>query len=103
MSSKDFAIGTLSVTAVILLTGLILLHALSPQQAMAFGQNAAAGDYVVTTSQLSDRTELLIVVNTATEQMNVYAFNPQLGQVELLQPSIPIVRPNERRGPARNK
>lgn len=103
MNGKDFAIGILSVTAVILLTGLIIVHALLPQSAMAFGQNAAAGDYLVTTSQLNDRTELVVIVNTDTEQLNVYFFDPQLGQIQLLQPPIPIVRQDERRGVRPNK
>ncbi len=90
MSGKDFAIGILSVTAVILLTGLIIVHAVLPRQAMAFGQNAAGGDYLVTTSQLDQGSELLVILDTATDRMNVYLFNSQLGQVELLQPPIQI-------------
>lgn len=92
MNSKDFAIGVLTVTAVILLTGLIIIHAVSPKPAMAIGQNAEGGDYLVTTSQYNDYTELLMVFDTAQMKMNAYVFNPQTGQVELLQPPIPILR-----------
>jgi hypothetical protein len=93
MNGKDFAIGVLSITAVILLTGLIILHAVAPQKAMAFGQNAGAGDYLVTTSQVNDYVELLIVMDTAQMKMNAYIYNVQTGQVDLLQPPIPVLRP----------
>jgi hypothetical protein len=96
MNGKDFAIGILSVTAVVLLTGLIILQAVSPQKAMAFGQNGGAGDYLATTSQVNDHVELLIVFDTAAMKMNAYIFNPQTGQVELLQPPIPVVRAAQR-------
>jgi len=92
MNSKDFTIGVLSVTAAVLLTGLIIIHAVSPKQAMAIGQNAEGGDYLVTTSQYNDFVELLMVFDTAQMKMNAYVFNPQTGQVELLQPPIPILR-----------
>ena len=85
MTTKDFAIGVLSVTAVILFTGLVLLHTMLPQQAMAIGQNASSGDYLVTTSQLDDTAELVCVVDAALQRMNVYGFNPQAGQIELIQ------------------
>jgi hypothetical protein len=96
MSRKDFAIGVLSVTAVVLLTGLIIVQAMAPQQAMAFGQSAGSGDFLVTTSQVNDYVELLIVLDTAQMKMNAYIFNPQTGQVELLQPPIPVLRPAEK-------
>lgn len=92
MNTKDLAIGVLTVTAVILLTGLIVMNAVAPREAMAFAQNAGAGDYLVTTSQYSEYIELLLVFDTAQLKMNAYVFNPQTGQVELLQPPIPIQR-----------
>jgi len=85
MNGKDFAIGVLSVTAVILLAALILVHALLPQSAMAFGQSGRAGDYLVTTSQADENVELLIILDSAVQRMNAYMFNTQMGQVELLQ------------------
>ncbi len=92
MNTKDFTIGVLTVTAVILLTGLIIIHAVAPREAKAFGQNAGAGDYLVTTTQYTKWIELLVVFDTAQLKMNAYVFNTQTGQVELLQPPIPIVR-----------
>ena len=99
MNGKDFTIGVLTVTAVILVTGLIIIHAVAPQQAMAFGQNAGAGDYLVTTSQYTDHSELLLVFDTAQMKMNAYIFNPQTGQVELIQPPIPILRQVQQEAP----
>ncbi len=92
MNTKDFAIGVLSVTAVILLTGLIAVHALAPREAKAIGQSADAGDYLVTTAQYSRWIELLMVFDTSTMKMNAYIFNIQTNQVDLLQPPIPIQR-----------
>jgi hypothetical protein len=92
MNTKDFAIGVLTVTAVILLTALIIVQAVAPREARAFGQSESAGDYLVTTSQYNEYVELLMVFDTAQMKMNAYVFNPQTGQVELLQPPIPIQR-----------
>ncbi len=92
MNGKDFTIGVLTVTAVILMTGLIVIQAVAPKQAMAIGQNATAGDYLVTTSQYTSHSELLLVFDTAQMKMNAYVFNPQMGQVELIQPPIAILR-----------
>ena len=64
---KDFAIGVLSVTAVILLTALLVGHAFLPRQAMAFAQSGSAGHYLLTTCQLDDTAELLIILNTKTQ------------------------------------
>ncbi len=63
---RDFAIGVLSVTAVILLTALLVGHALLPRQAMAYAQSTSAGGYLVTTSQVDDSAELLLILNTKT-------------------------------------
>ena len=86
MNGKHFAIGILSVTAVILFTALIITNILLSNQAMAYAQSAAGGNYVVTTSQLNEYSELLVILNTASERMNVYVLNPQSGVIELIQP-----------------
>jgi hypothetical protein len=92
MNTKDFAIGVLTVTGVILLAALIVVHALTPREAKAFGQSSEGGDYLVTTAQYSDYVELLVVFDTAQMKMNAYMFNNATNQVDLLQPPIPIVR-----------
>lgn len=89
---KDFAIGVLSVTAVILMTALLVSNALLPRQAMAFAQNASAGHYLVATSQLDDTAELLLILNTRTMQLNVYGFNVDTWQIVLIQPPLDLER-----------
>lgn len=85
MNSKDLAIGVLSVTAVILFAALVIVQTLAPQQAMAYGQTGASGDFLVTTTQLDDTAELVVVVEAASQRMNIYGFNVQAGQIELIQ------------------
>lgn len=85
MNSKDLAIGVLSVTSVVLFAALVIVQALAPQTAMAFSQNANSGDFLVTTSQLDDTAELVVIVEAAAQRMNVYGLNVSLGQIELIQ------------------
>jgi hypothetical protein len=97
MASKDLAIGILSVTATILFCTLLVVNLVSPQPAMGYGQNATGGEYLVATSQLNEGVELLCIFDTGAERMNIYVFNPQVGQIEMLQPPIPLQR-NMRNG-----
>ena len=85
MTTKDFAIGVLGTMAVILFAALVLVNNLLPQQALAIGQSANSGDFLITTSQLDETAELVVMVDAALQRMNVYGFNAQLGQVELVQ------------------
>lgn len=85
MNSKDLAIGVLSVTAVVLFSALVIVQNLAPQSAMAYSQNASSGDFLVTTSQLDDTAELVVIVEAAAQRMNVYGMNVPLGQIELIQ------------------
>lgn len=82
---KDFAIGVLSITAVILFTALVILGRLSPQAAFAAGQGGTTGDYVVSTSRLDNLTEVVFVVDTVAQEMNMYAFIPFRGAIDLVQ------------------
>jgi hypothetical protein len=80
MDSKNFAIGVLSTTAVILLVGLILLHA-QPEPAFASGMGDRGGDYVMLSGSLWEQEELLYVLNTAEEKMITYKYNMQANQI----------------------
>ncbi|UCD28835.1 MAG: hypothetical protein JSV03_17455 [Planctomycetota bacterium] len=86
MDGKNFAIGILSVTAVILFSAWLIVNMLLPNQALAFAQNTTGGNYVVTTSQLDDHTELLFIMHTPSERMNAYRFDVRTGVVDLIQP-----------------
>ncbi len=85
MNTKDLAIGVLSVTAVILLAALVIVQTLAPQPAMASGQSQQSGDFLVSTSQLDDTAELVLIVDAVQQKMNVYGLNVAAGQIELVQ------------------
>ena len=74
MDSKQFAIGILSVTAVILLAATVVVHS-RPEPASAAGMTAMGGDYVLTVGALNASEELLYVVDSAAEKIVVYTFD----------------------------
>ncbi len=83
MDSRNFAIGVLSTTAVILLVGLFVIHS-RPEVAMASGMTAKGGTYLLTVGMdPSGDQELLYVINTPAERMIVYRFDPNRGAIEL--------------------
>jgi hypothetical protein len=85
VTTKDFAIGVLGVTAVILLAALLAINASLPGRALAVTPAGAAGDFLVTTARLNEATGLLIIINTQQQLMNGYGFNVQTRQIELIQ------------------
>jgi hypothetical protein len=85
MNNKDLAIGVLSVTAVILLAAIIIVQNVAPREAAAFGQSYQSGDFLVSTAQLDDTAELVVIVDAAQQKMNVYGLNVQASQIELVQ------------------
>jgi hypothetical protein len=98
MTAKDMTISTLTVTAVVLLTGLIILNVVTPQPAVASGQGGTLGHYIVTTGRLDEETELVYLFNTEAEVMLVYGFNVSTAAIELIQPIdiAPLLRPQRR-------
>lgn len=98
MTPKDMTISTLTITAVVLLTGLIVLNVVAPQPAVAAGQGGTMGDYIVTTGRLDEVTELVYLFNTEAEVMLVYGFNVTTAAIELIQPLdiAPLLRPPRR-------
>jgi hypothetical protein len=78
MNSKDLAIGVLSTTAVVLFVGLILLHG-SSQPALAGVPGVQSGDYVLAVGAVDTRTQVLFVIDTAVNGMNVYGFDFKSG------------------------
>lgn len=85
MNGKDFAIGILSVTAVILFAALITVQALAPSPAMAIGQSASAGDLIAATSQMDEVSDMLVIVDTTAQKMNYYYFDPVLNALQVIQ------------------
>ena len=80
MDSKDFTIGILSTTAVILLTGLFIIQS-RPAPAHASGMTAKAGNYVMANGQLHNNEELLYIINTATDHMTAYRLDVRAKQI----------------------
>lgn len=85
MTTKDFAIGVLSVTATILLVGLVILNVMEPRPAYAVGQSGSGGDYLICTSQLDESTEIVYILDAGVGRMNVYGFDINAGRTELIQ------------------
>ena len=85
MNSKDFAIGILSTTAVILLVGLVILNA-RPDPAQASGMAAIGGEYILTvgTGGAADE-ELVYVFDATVAKFIVYWFDGTRGRIEIAQ------------------
>ena len=80
MDNKNFTIGVLSVTAVILLVGLVIVSA-RPQRAFASaGPGIEAGDYVLATGQFIQKEHLLYVLDAVAQRLIVYRFDARSRQ-----------------------
>ncbi len=104
ITTSHLAVGVLSITAVILLSALLILQA-APNQAMAIGQNGSGGDLVVTTSQLDDTAELIYVLDANLQRLNIYGYNVEVAQIELIQQIdlAPLQRPAQPQGGAERR
>jgi hypothetical protein len=72
VDNKNLTIGVLSITAVILAVGLIIIHA-QPRLAMAAaGPGVQAGDYVLATGEFRTDEHLLYVTDSVAQRMIVY-------------------------------
>lgn len=81
MNSKDYAIGILSTTAVILLVGLVIIQT-RPEPVFASGMTAWGGDYLVSVGRVQKTEEdLLYVIDTAEQKLIVYACDLVSGRV----------------------
>ncbi|RJP32738.1 MAG: hypothetical protein C4547_13560 [Phycisphaerales bacterium] len=71
--NKDLTIGVLSVTALILLVGLVIVQT-RPAPAFAAGMTTSGGDYVMSIGkvQRSSPDDLLYVIDTVEEKMIAY-------------------------------
>ncbi|MCA9242993.1 MAG: hypothetical protein KDA32_03490 [Phycisphaerales bacterium] len=83
IDSRALAISTLTVTASVMLVGLILLLS-APREAQAIGMNDRSGDFVMTTMQLSSSREAIVVIDAASQRMAMYTFNPPTSTFDLL-------------------
>ncbi len=85
MNARDLAIGMLSVTAVVLLTAILLIQVLAPTPAYGFAQSSSAAPYIAATSQIDEFQEVLVLIDSRSELMNVYAYAFQNGTIRLVQ------------------
>lgn len=85
MDSRNFTIGILSTTAVILFVGLLIINTRS-EPAWASGMTAAAGDYVLTVgNDASGDEELVYVTDGPAAKLIVYRFDTGRQQIEIVQ------------------
>jgi hypothetical protein len=80
VDSKNFTIGVLSVTAVILFLGVILLNELPT--AYAIGQTDKGGDYVVSTAQYSNSMEVVFILDAAASKIIAYGYDMNRKRLE---------------------
>ena len=85
MDNRNFAIGVLSTTAVVLLVGLVVVHS-RPQPVMADGMTILAGDYSMTVGALTQVDEdWLYVIDNPEKKLISYRFNTTSGEIEVVQ------------------
>lgn len=89
MNTKDFAIGVLSVTGVILLTTVVLLSVLAPKPAQGFGQLDSGGGYTIYTSNADGTLENICVINQQAGLLNIYRYDINSSRLLPLQ-QIPL-------------
>lgn len=75
VSRQDLTIGVLSITAVLLLVGVLIVQTVTAPKAEAFAQNTQAGDYLVATGQFSTAVEYIYVVDAAAQRMIAYSYD----------------------------
>lgn len=88
MDKQTFAIGILSIIAVILFVAVILSNAGVPA-AQAAELSIVSGDFTISVGQVTRDADLLYVVDNTTQRMCVYGANRKTGKVALIQ-QIPI-------------
>jgi hypothetical protein len=86
MNAKDFAIGILSTTAVILLVGVVIMNT-RPEPVRADGMTTSTGgDYVLTVGGVSIvDEECLYVLDAPAQKLIAYRFDAGRQQIEIVQ------------------
>jgi len=84
MDNRNFAIGILSVTATVLLVGLLLVTVLPERPAMGFASSAQGGDYNIVTGQYEESTEFIYVADAGTGRLIAYAYDINRNQIRVV-------------------
>ena len=82
MDRQSYAIGCLSLSAVILLVGLFVVGALETQRAEASDMLSTAGQYILLTGAVSTTNDLIYLIDTRKGVMAVYKLNETTHQIE---------------------
>ncbi len=87
MDQKNLAIGVLSVTAVVLLVGNVILHSVE-SPAFAAGMTTSGGDYILTVGRVQSSPaqfpeELLYVIDTVEGKLIAYSFDAQSKKMKI--------------------
>jgi len=80
LDPRTYAIGVLTITAVVLFVGFLLVIQ-QPAQALSSMDHAA--DYKLLTQHISSTKELLIVVDSAAKQALIYDFDYSTKRLEI--------------------
>lgn len=83
MNSRNLAIGVLSITAVILLVGLIMVN-VSPTPALASEASSLGGDFTITVGRVTNDTELVYVLDNVTQRLLAYSIARKTGAVAIV-------------------
>lgn len=84
MDNKNFAIGLLSTTAVILFVGLAVIHS-RPASVHADGMTVRGGDYEITVGALDQEDEELVyVIDSSQQRMIAYRFNSNTERIDIV-------------------
>ena len=78
MDSKNMIIGVLSVTAVVLLCTLVLVHSgwRQPGASLAWADTVdRGGDYILATGAFTDLDEALYALDGSNDKLNVYQYD----------------------------
>ena len=82
MDRQSYAIGCLSLSAVVLLAGLFVVGALETQRAEASDMLSTAGPYILLTGAVSPTNDLVYLIDTRKGVMAVYKLNETTRQIE---------------------
>lgn len=85
MDSKTFAVGVLSITAVILLAALVMIHAFPAPVIASGGMTVSAGEYVVTVGKDAGDQEFIYIIDSVSDRLIVYRFDNSRKQIVLAQ------------------
>ena len=82
MDRQSFAIGCLSVSAVILLVGVLVIAGLETQRAEASDMLSTAGPFILLTGAVSHTNDLIYLIDSKKGILAVYKLNETTRQIE---------------------